>query len=142
MTGQHIMNFSASPATDDIEVIATATLETLPEEMLRFCEGLALKIEDWPDEAMESELGIEDSYELLALYKSGKEISPGVQRKTANDDDVLIIFRRPLLDMWCETGDDLAALIRQIMIEELGRHFDFSEEEIDDFSSRHYQGML
>src|SRR5262245_4972081 len=123
MTGQRIiMNFSVSPATDDIENIATATLETLPEEMLRFCEGLALKIEDWPDEATESELTLEDSYELLALYKSGKEISPGVQRKTANDDDVLIIFRRPLLDMWCETGDDLSTLIRQIMIEELGRH--------------------
>lgn len=137
-----IMNFSAPPALEDIEAMAASTLENMPEELLRFCEGLAVRIEEWPEEATEAELELQDSYELLALYKSGKEIAPGIERKTANDDDVLILFRRPLLDMWCESGDDLSGLIRQIMIEELGRHFEFSEDEIDEFASRHYQGML
>ncbi len=143
MSGQRIiMNHTLAPSAEDVEAIAAAILESMPEELLEFCEKLAVRIEEWPDEGTESELDLQDAYDLLALYKSGKEISPGIEKKTANDDDVLIIFRRPVLDMWCETGDDLMVLMRQIMIEELGRHFDFSEDEIEEFAGRHYQGML
>lgn len=141
-TKQIIMNYSRPPSIEDMVVIAGEILDQLPEEILEFCEGLAIRVEDFPDESTEQEVDLEDPYDLLALYRSGKEISPGVQKKTANDDDLLILFRRPILDMWCESGDDLPGLIRQVMIEELGRHFDFSDDEIDEMSARHFQGML
>lgn len=136
------MNFTRPPSDEDLEVIAGESLESLPEELLEFCEGIAIAVEELPDEVTAAELELEDVYDLLALYKSGKEISPGVERKSANDDDVLVLYRRPILDMWCEGGEDLGALVRQIMIEELGRHFDFSEDEIEEMTGRHYQGML
>jgi predicted Zn-dependent protease with MMP-like domain len=143
MSGQRIiMNHTASPSIDDIEAMAAAAMENLPEELLEYCEKLAIRIEEWPDETTESEAGAEGPYDLLALYKSGKEISPGIEKKTANDDDLLLLYRRPILDMWCETGEDLITLIRHIMIEELGRHFEFSDDEIEEFGQRHYQGML
>lgn len=142
MSKQIIMNFSVPPGSDDLEVMANSIFESLPEELLEFCDGLALIIEDFPDETTEQELDLEDPYELMALYKSGKEISPGVEKKTANDDDVMFLYRRPVLDMWCETGDDLGTLLRQVMIEELGKHFDFSDDEIEEMAERHYQGML
>ena len=141
-TKQIIMNYSVPPSVEDMVVIASETLDAMPQEILEFCEGLAIRVEDFPDESTAQEVDLENSYDLLALYRSGKEISPGVQKKTANDDDLLILFRRPILDMWCESGDDLAGLIRQVMIEELGRHFDFSDDEIDEMSARHFQGML
>jgi predicted Zn-dependent protease with MMP-like domain len=141
-TKQIIMNYSVPPSVEDMVVIAGETLDAMPQEILEFCEGLAIRVEDFPDESTAQEVDLENSYDLLALYRSGKEISPGVQKKTANDDDLLILFRRPILDMWCESGDDLAGLIRQVMIEELGRHFDFSDDEIDEMSARHFQGML
>ncbi|MBL4804513.1 MAG: metallopeptidase family protein [Alphaproteobacteria bacterium] len=137
-----IMNYTVPPSLDDVEVMASDALETLPEELMEFCDGMALIIEDFPDEALEEELDLDDPYDLMALYRSGKEISPGVERKTANDDDVLMIFRRPLLDMWCESGDDINAVLRQIIIEEIGKNFDFSDDEIEEMSERHYQGML
>ena len=137
-----IMNFTTPPSQEDIEVIAANVLETLPEELLEFCENMSVQIEEMPDEALEIELDLGDPYELMALYRSGKELAPGVESKVANDDDVLILFRRPLLDMWCESAEDLSQIVRDVMIEELGSHFDFSDEEIDDMSRRHYQGML
>lgn len=139
---QIIMNFSMPPSLDDLEVIANEMLENPPDELLEFCDGLTVSVEDFPDEVKEQDLGLEDPYELLALYLSGKEISPGVEKKTANDDDVLILYRRPILDMWCESSEDLSTLIRRVIVEELGRHFDFSEDEIEDMNERHYQGML
>lgn len=137
-----IMNFSAPPGLDDIETMSKEILETLPEEILEFCETLAIEVEDFPDDALQAELELDDPYELVGLYRSGKEISPGVERKVANDDDVLLLFRRPILDLWCDTGDDLTSLLREIMIEELGNNFDFSEEEIEEMTARHHQGMF
>ena len=139
---QIIMNHSTPPSTDDLLVIAQTALESLPDELAELCESLTVVVEDFADEAILDELELEDPYELLALYRSGKQISPGVQSKIANDDDAIILFRRALLDMWCETGEDLNALVRQALIEELAHNFEFSEEDIDDMARRHYQGML
>lgn len=137
-----IMNFSMPPSLEDIEVMAAGILETLPEDLAEFCEGLAIEIEDMPDETIVDETGVDDAFDLLALYKSGGEIAPGIERKSANDDDVLVLFRRPVLDLWCESGEDLSAVIRQTMIEELGGQFDFSEDEIDEMLQEHYQSLL
>ncbi len=137
-----IMNFTTPPRADDIEVIANEILDTLPEELLEFCDALTIEIEDIPDESLEIELELDDPYELMALYKSGKQISPGVESKVANDDDVLVLYRRPILDAWCESGEEITQIVRDVMIEELGNNFDFSEDEIEEMSRRHYQGML
>jgi predicted Zn-dependent protease with MMP-like domain len=137
-----IMNYTLPPSAEDMEIMAGDMLETLPDEILRFCEDITIEIEDFPDASTEAELELEDSYELLALFKSGKEISPGVEKKIADGNDVLVLYRRAVLDLWCETCEDLGGLIRHAMIEELGRIFDFSDDEIDEMAKRHYQGML
>lgn len=137
-----IMNYSSSPSADDITVLAMQVLNSLPDEISEACEELGLQVEEFPDETLESEMELETPYELLALYRSGKQISPGVEKKVANDDDVLFLFRRPILDLWCETGDDLANLVREVIIEEIARSQEFSETDISEMLKRHHQGML
>lgn len=139
---QIIMNFTVPPGTDDMQVIAQEAFEHLPEEILEFCDDIEIQIEELPDEAVEQELELDDPFELLALFRSGKQIAPGVESKTADSEDLLILYRRPILDLWCETEENLNITVRDVMIEELGRNFDFSDEEIEEMSKRHYQGML
>ncbi len=136
------MNFTLPPNVEDLKAIADLVLESLPEELVELCDSLIIQIEELADNVLESDLELEDPYELVALYRNGSQISPGVEKKVANDDDLLILFRRPLLDLWCETCDELNLIMRQIMIEELGQNFDFSEDEIDEMTSRHHQGAL
>ncbi len=137
-----IMNFTTPPTQDDLVELAHAVLETLPDQIYDFCDDVKIDIEEMADEAIEQELGLDDPFELLALYRSGQEISPGVMSKVANDDDIIILYRRPILDMWCETGEHISVMMRDIIVHELGVHFDFSEEEIVKMSKEHYQGML
>ena len=137
-----IMSFSRPPGADDIETIAGEILSSLPEEITEHCESLANEVEEFPDDATQVEMELHDPYELVALYRSGKEISPGVERKVANDDDILVLYRRPILDLWCDTQEELTALIREVMIEELAGNFDFSDDEIAEMTRRHHQGML
>ncbi|MGB0720443.1 MAG: metallopeptidase family protein [Bdellovibrionales bacterium] len=136
------MNFTVSPGHDDLRVIAGDILETLPDELVEYCQDLTTEIAEFPDDALQSDLDLDDPYELLAFYKSGKALAPGVEKKNADVDDVLLLFRRPILDLWCESGDDLTFVMREVMIEEIARTFDFSDTEIDEMTQRHFQGML
>lgn len=142
MSQKIIMNFTVPPSVDDLEALAQDVVENLPEELMEFCDGLNLQVDDIPDEALEDELDLDDPFELLALYRSGKQIAPGVESKVANDDDVLVVFRRSVLDYWCESGEDLTLIMREVIIEELGKTFDFSDDEIEDMSQRHSQIMF
>lgn len=141
-TRQIIMNFTVAPSVEDLQVLASSIFDDIPEELMEFCEELQVVVEDFVDETTEIELDLGDPYDLLALYRNGKEISPGVEKKSAENADNLVLYRRSILDMWCETGDDLSKLIRQIMIEEIGRQFGFSDEEVGEMVRRHYQGMF
>ena len=40
---------------------------------------------------------------------------------------MVFLYRRPILDYWCETGEDLTHLIRHFLIHEIGHHFGFSD---------------
>ncbi|MCK5374017.1 MAG: metallopeptidase family protein [Alphaproteobacteria bacterium] len=137
-----VMNYTIPPGVDDLEDLASFLWDSLPEELTSRCEGLAVAIEEIAGDTMLSDLDVDDPFELLAFYRDGKEISPGVARKVANKDDVLVLYRRPILDMWCETQEDLQNLIRQIIIEELGRYFEFSDDDVEEMTERHYQGLL
>lgn len=139
---QIIMNYTVPPSVDDLSVLAADAMEVVPEEIVGYCDSISVVVEDFPEDSIQQELDIDDPYELIALFRNGKEISPGIERKVANDDDMLILYRRPLLDLWCETQDDLGGLVRQVIIEELGRNFDFSDDEIDEMVRRHHPGLL
>ncbi len=123
------MNVSRPPSLDEVEGIARQVMETLPDELAEACEEMVLEVEEFPDAALAQDLGLEGDYDLLALFRSAKELAPGIQKKVANGDDTLVLFRRPVLDLWCETGEDLASLVREIIVEELCRAFEFSEED-------------
>lgn len=131
------MNYSSPPSADDVMVLAMQILNSPPDELSEACEELGLQVEEFPDETIENEMELDSQYELLALYKSGKEVAPGVEKKVANDDDVLVLYRRPILDLWCETGDDLAALVREVVIEEIARSLELPEADIADILKRY-----
>lgn len=131
-----VMNYTVPPGLEDVETIAEAVFETLPDEITRHCEDMSLNVEDFVDDIAMADIDIDDPFELFALFRSGKEISPGVEKKNADEGDVLILYRRPILDMWCETEDDLETVIRQVVIEELGRAFDFSDDDVHEMMDR------
>jgi len=139
---QIIMNYTRPPSIDEVEVIASEAVANLPEEIREFCEALVVQVEDMPDETIEIDMELDDPYELILLYRSGKQLSPGVEKKVANDDDVLVVFRRPLLDFWCEAQDDINIIMRQLIIEELGHQFEFAEDDIEEMVQSHHQGVL
>jgi len=139
---QIIMNYTVPPGLNDFETLAASLLQSMPDELSEYCEDLVLAIEDFADDATQADMELDDPYELLALYRSSKELSPGIEKKVENGDDTLILFRRPILDVWCENCEDISALIREVMIEEIARAHDFADDEIEEMTARHHQHLL
>lgn len=141
---QIIMNYTLPPSYDDLQVLTRGILDNLPEEIQDKCgeDDIDIQIEDMVDETQEQELGLEDPFDLTVQFKSNKEIAPGVQRKTTSGNHVMVLYRRAILDAWCDLGDDLTTLLRQMIIEEMGRHFEISDDDIDEMIQRHHQGLL
>lgn len=136
-----VMNFTSAPSADDLDGLARQIMASLPYEMEGKCDDLDICIEEFPDETVEQDMELGSPYELLALYHSGREIAPGIEKKIANDESSLTLYRRPVLDLWCETGEDLEQLLREVMIEELARVFEFTEDDVSDMLRRYDRNL-
>jgi predicted Zn-dependent protease with MMP-like domain len=119
-----------APTIADIERIADAALRTIPQELLSHVGNVVIQVEDFPDEETEQEMALESPFDLLGLYRG-----VDLLRKSIGDApqslDMIFLYRRPLLDYWCETGEDLTDLVRHVLIHEIGHHFGFSDDDME-----------
>jgi predicted Zn-dependent protease with MMP-like domain len=123
--------FSAPPSLADLEVIALEERDRLPEPFRAMVADVPVLIEDFcTDEDVLAELGLENPWDLSGLY-SGTAEPHKTTGHVARDTDRIFLFRRPLLDEWCETGVDLRELVRHVLIHEIGHHFGFSDDDMD-----------
>jgi len=125
------VGFTVPPSIDDIEEIAEAVIEGLPTGLHKHTGGkLQVIVEDFPDAFIEQELELETPFDLLGCYQSQSPAQRG-NLKTAKKQDTIYLYRRPILDIWAETGEDIMRLINRIIINEIGTHFGFTQEDIE-----------
>ncbi len=126
MTG----NFIVPPGLAGMETMARAALKTIPAKLRRHVDGVAIRVEEFPDAETEREMGLESPFDILGLYRG-----VSLDRKSISDApadvDMIFLYRRPILDYWCETGEDLTHVIRHVLIHEIGHHFGLSDEDME-----------
>ncbi len=127
------MGFTVPPTIEDIGEIADVILDELPENLRKHTAKLKVQVEDFPDAFIEQEMEIETPFDLLGCYQSAGPASLGHLGAGTKRQDTLYLYRRPILDAWAETGEDLARLVNRVIIQEIGHHFGFTPEEIDMF---------
>jgi predicted Zn-dependent protease with MMP-like domain len=118
------------PSLDDLEQIARAQLATIPEIFRRHFRDVVIRVEEFCDEEIEAEMGLDSPFDLLGLYR-GVSLDRKSVLASASDLDMIFLYRRPILDYWCETGEHLERIIRHVLIHEVGHHFGLSDEDMD-----------
>ncbi|MES2548150.1 MAG: metallopeptidase family protein [Pseudomonadota bacterium] len=121
---------SIAPSLALIEQLAHEAISTLPESFRAPATHIRLRIEEFPDEDMLEELNVDDAFELTGLYDG----IPLTEKSTADQvtkPDVIWLFRRPILDEWCERGDvSIKELVSHVVVHELAHHFGWSDDQI------------
>jgi predicted Zn-dependent protease with MMP-like domain len=119
----------APPTVADIRALAERALTTIPEELGRLVRDVVIRVEEFPDEETEWEMGLDSPFDLLGLYR-GVALHRKSVGDVPHDVDMIFLYRRPILDYWCETGEDLYGLVRHL-IHEIGHHFGFSDDDME-----------
>ena len=122
--------FGAAPSLADIEVLAERALGTIPQELKRHLGNVVVRVDEFPDEEVEEEMALESPFDILGLYR-GVSLPHKSVSGTRVEADMVFLYRRPILDYWCETGEDLYRIVRNVLIHEIGHHFGFSDEDMD-----------
>ncbi len=119
-----------APSLADIERLARAAYDALPQVFRQPCAGLLIRVADFADEETLAEMEIENAFELTGLYQ-GVALTEKSVMDVATEPDSVWLYRRPILDEWAERGDvTLAALIGHVLIHEIAHHFGYSDDDI------------
>ena len=118
------------PSLDDIGAMGRRALAAIPEELRRFVDGVIIRVDEFPSEDVEAEMELESPFDLLGLYQ-GVSLDRKSITDTPSDVDMIFLYRRPILDYWCETEEDLEGIIRHVLIHEIGHHFGFSDDDME-----------
>ena len=118
-----------APDAATIERLAETAIARMPEAFRRHLEGVVLRVDDFAEEKVLDELGIEDPFDLSGLY-TGRPIGEQSSMLSGELPAMIHLYRRPLLDEWAETGVSLEELVTHVIVHEVGHHFGFSDEDM------------
>ncbi len=110
--------------------MARKALAAIPGPLAQHARDVVVLIEEFPDDEVVTEMNLESPFDLLGLYQ-GVSIDQKSVSDAPQDIDRVFLYRRPLLDYWCESGESLEALVRNTLIHEIGHHFGFSDDDMD-----------
>jgi predicted Zn-dependent protease with MMP-like domain len=122
-------SFGQPPSVGEIEAIARSTLDRLPEPFGESLGAIVLIVQDFADEAILAQMGIDNPFELTGLYEGIPLTEQSVEQSGTLPERILL-FRRPILDEWADGQETLEHLVAHVLIHEVGHHFGLSDEDI------------
>jgi predicted Zn-dependent protease with MMP-like domain len=118
------------PSLADLEALAKRALADLPRQFTDPLGPVVIRVDEFPDAETEAAMRLDSPFDLLGLYrgtalplKSLSDPHPGI--------DMIFLYRRPILDYWCESGEELFAIVRHVLVHEIGHHFGLSDEDME-----------
>jgi predicted Zn-dependent protease with MMP-like domain len=119
-----------APSLAEMEAMAHGIFERLPKTFRDLCEGVIIRVDDFPTEEVLDEMEAESEFDLLGLFV-------GVGLPFRSNDDVarlpnmVWLYRRPILDYWAEHDEALGDIVRHVLIHEIGHHFGLSDDDME-----------
>jgi predicted Zn-dependent protease with MMP-like domain len=119
----------APPSLADLEALAKRALAGLPRQFTDLLGPVVIRVDEFPDAETEAAMRLDSPFDLLGLYR-GVALPLKSVSDPRPDIDMIFLYRRPILDYWCESGDDLFEIVRHVLIHEIGHHFGFSDADM------------
>ncbi|HEY1240305.1 MAG TPA: metallopeptidase family protein [Bryobacteraceae bacterium] len=118
-----------APSLDELQIIAEAAYRRLPLKFRALCEGLVVRVEDFPTDEVLDELNAETEFDLLGLFQ-GVGLPFRSESAPVQMPNMIWLYRRPILDYWAEHDETLGTIITHVLVHEIGHHFGLSDDDM------------
>jgi len=118
-----------APSLAELETMAHETFARLPRTFRDLCEGLIIRVDDFPTEEVLEEMGAQSEFDLLGLFQ-GVGLPHQSHQDIARLPNLIWLYRRPILDYWAEHDEALGWIVRHVLIHEIGHHFGLSDDDM------------
>ncbi len=118
-----------SPTLAVFEDLARRAFEALPQEFRSLTGDIVFRVEDFPDDDVTRDMKLESEFDILGLFH-GPRLADEIAGYVHGQQTMIFLYRRPILDYWAEHTDTLGAIVRHVLIHEIGHHFGLSDNDM------------
>ena len=119
-----------APSLAEMEALAHDEFERLPKAFRALCEGVILRVDDFPTDEVLDDMQAESEFDLLGLFQ-GVGLPFRSESAPQQMPNMIWLYRRPILDYWAEHDETLGAIITHVLVHEIGHHFGMSDADME-----------
>jgi predicted Zn-dependent protease with MMP-like domain len=118
-----------APSLAELEALAETAFGRLPPKFRALCDGLVIRVDDFPTDEVLEELNAQSEFDLLGLFQ-GVGLPFRSESMSGQMPNMIWLYRRPILDYWAEHEESLGAIITHVLVHEIGHHFGLSDDDM------------
>lgn len=118
-----------APSLGELEVLAGAVFARLPRGFRDLAADVVIRVDDFPADEVLDELRAETEFDLLGLFH-GVGLPFRSESAAVQMPNMIWLYRRPILDYWAEHDETLGAIVKHVLIHEIGHHFGLSDADM------------
>jgi predicted Zn-dependent protease with MMP-like domain len=118
-----------APSLAELEVLAGDVFGHLPKRFRELCTDVVIQVNDFPSEEVLEEMQAETEFDLLGLFQ-GVGLPFRSESASGQMPNMIWLYRRPILDYWAEHEETLGAIVKHVLVHEIGHHFGLSDADM------------
>ena len=128
-------NSLKAPSLAEMETMAHDVFGRLPATFRALCEGVIIRVDDFPTDEVLDTMDAASEFDLLGLFQ-GTGLPFRSLDEVAPLPNMIWLYRRPILDYWAEHDETLGHIVRHVLIHEIGHHFGLSDADMAAIEAR------
>ena len=118
-----------APSLEELEAMAIEAFRRLPDDFRALCDGVVVRVDDFPADDVLDELGAQTEFDLLGLFQ-GVGLPFRSESAPTQMPNMVWLYRRPILDYWAEHDETLGEIVTHVLVHEIGHHFGLSDDDM------------
>jgi predicted Zn-dependent protease with MMP-like domain len=118
-----------APSLAEFEVLAGEVFRRLPERFRDLAADVVIRVDDFPTDDVLDEMRAETEFDLLGLFQ-GVGLPFRSESAAVQMPNMIWLYRRPILDYWAEHDETLGAIVKHVLVHEIGHHFGLSDADM------------
>jgi predicted Zn-dependent protease with MMP-like domain len=118
-----------APSLAELEVLAGEVFRHLPKPFRDLAADVVVQVDDFPSNDVLHEMQAESEFDLLGLFQ-GVGLPFRAESAPLQMPNMIWLYRRPILDYWAEHDETLGAIVKHVLVHEIGHHFGLSDDDM------------